>query len=264
MERGFAFVNNTKLYYEIAGAGRPIIFMHGFALDTRTWEDQFTAFSEKYLVVRYDMRGFGKSSLPTDECYSNAQDLKSLTDYLGINHLSLVGHSRGGRYAIDFALEYKENVDKLIVADAMPNGFIASHDLPMSSNEIITIAHSKGMQAARETWFNDPLFACVKCSAHLSRRVWEMILDYSGWHWINQDPVQNSTPLAALRLSEITAQTLIIVGENDTVNFLQASVYLNKKILNSSRVVLRGAGHMSIMETAADFNTSLQNFLDEP
>jgi pimeloyl-ACP methyl ester carboxylesterase len=58
---GFAVVNGTSLYYEIAGAGTPVALIHGFTLDTRMWDDQFLPLAAHYRVVRYDARGFGRS-----------------------------------------------------------------------------------------------------------------------------------------------------------------------------------------------------------
>jgi pimeloyl-ACP methyl ester carboxylesterase len=57
-------VNGARLYCEIAGAGEPLVLIHGFSLDHRMWDDQFEAFAQAYRVVRYDLRGFGQSALP--------------------------------------------------------------------------------------------------------------------------------------------------------------------------------------------------------
>ena len=61
-ETGFANVNGTRLYYEMSGRGDTVIFVHGFTLDTRMWDDQFDTFARRYRTIRYDARGFGKSA----------------------------------------------------------------------------------------------------------------------------------------------------------------------------------------------------------
>ncbi|MEO7404454.1 MAG: hypothetical protein ABIU95_12360 [Burkholderiales bacterium] len=58
-ESGMASVNGTRLYYETAGTGDAVIFVHGFTLDTRMWDDQFAKFAKRYRAIRYDARGFG-------------------------------------------------------------------------------------------------------------------------------------------------------------------------------------------------------------
>ena len=64
---GIASVNGTKLYYEQAGQGPTLVFIHGFSLDSRMWDDQFETFARDYHVIRYDLRGFGRSAPASDE-----------------------------------------------------------------------------------------------------------------------------------------------------------------------------------------------------
>ena len=77
MEQGYAALNGTRLYYEVAGAGAPVALAHGFTLDHRMWDEQFSALAERYRVVRYDLRGFGRSEQPTDAPYAHHDDLRS-------------------------------------------------------------------------------------------------------------------------------------------------------------------------------------------
>jgi len=72
---GFAEVNGARLYYETTGTGEPVIFLHGNTLDARMWDDQFLVFAQQYQAIRYDLRGFGKSSPPNAEPFAHADDL---------------------------------------------------------------------------------------------------------------------------------------------------------------------------------------------
>ena len=90
MKSGYAEVNDTRLYYEIAGEGDPIVLIHGFTLDTRMWDDQFLEFSKQYKVLRYDVRGHGKSAKPSAEEYTDPDDLISLMKYLDISHANII------------------------------------------------------------------------------------------------------------------------------------------------------------------------------
>src|SRR5262245_40258943 len=63
-DHAFANVNGTRLFYETAGAAEAVVFIHGFTLDTRMWDDQFTPLAEHYHAIRYDMRGHGQSDKP--------------------------------------------------------------------------------------------------------------------------------------------------------------------------------------------------------
>ena len=92
---GIAEVNGTKLYYEMAGKGHPLVLIHGGAVDRRAWDDQFPVFSRSYQVIRYDLRGSGKSAIP-QKPYSNAEDLYALLRFLKVDKTVLMGISRGG------------------------------------------------------------------------------------------------------------------------------------------------------------------------
>lgn len=122
-QTGFIEVEGTRLYYEVAGSGRTMILIHGLTLDSRMWDDQFETFAQQYQVIRYDLRGFGKSGLPNSESYSYVDDQKALIDHLGVSHAYVIGLSLGGMIAIDFALEHPEATDALIPVDAVLGGF---------------------------------------------------------------------------------------------------------------------------------------------
>src|SRR5579875_658948 len=106
-EAGFAQVNGTQLYYEMLGEGHPLVLIHGGYKDRRKWDDQFHAFAKHYRVIRYDVRGFGKSELPPAP-YADRQDLSDLLNYLGVEKTYLLGLSLGGIIAIDFTLEHPD------------------------------------------------------------------------------------------------------------------------------------------------------------
>ena len=115
IDSGYAAVNNTKLYYEIAGKGEPIVFVHGSFGDRRHWDFQFCQLSKKYKVVRYDLRGFGKSALPKeDEVYRDSDDLNALMNFLGIKKAHVCGLSLGSFIVIDFALSHPDKCLSLI------------------------------------------------------------------------------------------------------------------------------------------------------
>ena len=108
-DSGFLDVPNARLYYEVAGAGPAVVFVHGFTLDTRMWDDQWTVFGERYRVVRYDLRGFGRSEAEPVP-YSDLDDLLALLNCLDIERAHLVGLSMGGMVLVHFALTHPRRV----------------------------------------------------------------------------------------------------------------------------------------------------------
>lgn len=253
--QGFAKVNGARLYYEVAGEGRPLVLLHGFSLDTRMWDDQFEPLARQFQVIRYDLRGFGRSSLSTGE-YIHADDLRALLDSLGIVRGAICGFSMGGGIAIDFALMYPQYVSGLIAVDSTLGGFRGTANWNVGAREY-------GVEVGRKNWLAHPIFQQAMQRPALAARLSEMINAYSGWHWLNHDPGRGAVPPAAERLNEIAAPTLIIVGERDLPDFHAIAERLHTMIMipGSRREVIPGAGHMVSMEAPAAVNTGLTNFV---
>ena len=125
LQEGFAEVNGTTLYYEVAGEGHPLVLNHGGLVDHHLWDGQFDAFAQHFKVIRYDIRGFGASGMLSKgmEPYSMERDLHSLLQFLGIEKTYVLGLSLGGTLAIDFTLQYPEMVDALITVGSGLSGF---------------------------------------------------------------------------------------------------------------------------------------------
>src|SRR5579859_5230405 len=253
IEHGFAGVNGTRLHYEIAGDGSPLVLIHGFGLDLRMWDAQFEAFAQQRRVIRYDMRGFGKSALPGTERYGHEADLKALLTHLGIERADLIGLSLGGGVAIDFALAYPDVVRALIPVDAMISGFRLSERWLTPTRQVWEIGRNEGIQAARSAWIAHPLFAPMHDQPKAAERLAQMVADYSGWHFANKDTVVAATPPAAQRLGEIKAQTLVMVGERDLPDFQQMADEMTRQIPSTRKFVLPKVGHMANMEAPAQF-----------
>ena len=257
----FADVNGTRLYYEIAGAGPPLVLIHGFSVDSRMWDDQFDVFAQHYQVLRYDARGFGKSALPTSEPYTHAEDLHVLVQYLGIARATLVGLSMGGRIAINFALAYPTATAALVPVDAALDGYQGEAESPLIL--LRRTAERDGLQAAKAVWLNHPLLASACKKPVLATRLNAMIAEYSGWHFTNHDPGRVSDPAAIERLDTITVPTLVLVGEQDTLDCRRIADILAQSIPCATKVVMPGVGHIGNMEDPVRFNEIILGFLAE-
>ena len=109
VETGFAEVNGTRLYYEIAGTGDPIVLIHGNFGDRRYFDGQFDVLARDHRVLRYDIRGYGKSMLPDEGVpYSDFEDLEALMAHLDIDRAHIAGFSLGSGTAVDFCLAYPD------------------------------------------------------------------------------------------------------------------------------------------------------------
>ncbi len=256
-QTSFAQVNDARLYYEIAGSGQPLVLIHGFSLDTRMWNDQFETFARHYQVVRYDLRGFGQSAVPTREPYTHADDLNALLQHLKIDSVHLVGLSLGGGIAVDFALAYPEKTLSLITID----GILGGHKWVKDWGYIWSAAKTKSVEVAKDLWLKDEMFAPANERPGVSARMRQMVADYSGWHWLNRNPERGPETPASERLGKIRAPTLALVGERDLQDFHAIADALQSRIPSCRKVVVPGAGHLANMEAPEQVNEIILSFL---
>ena len=121
MGSGFIEVKNSRIYYEDRGSGKSLGLIHAGYLDSRMWDNQIEALGKGRRLIRYDVRGFGKSGKAGEE-YSDYLDLKALLDHLGIDRAIILGVSNGGRIALDFAVECPDRVSALILVNSGVRG----------------------------------------------------------------------------------------------------------------------------------------------
>jgi pimeloyl-ACP methyl ester carboxylesterase len=259
-KNGFAEVNGTRLYYEMAGLGDTLVFIHDFGADCRTWDAQFDALAADYQVVRYDMRGFGRSAVPTEAPYAHADDLKALLDSLAIARACVIGQSMGGGVAIDFALAYPEVVRALVLVDAALDGYTFS-EWEETWGAVFGIAATQGTQASLAFMIGLPAFETLRANPALESRLMQIWSDYSGWHFAHRDPVQSADPPAIHQLEQIHVPTLVIVGEHDFADHHAIADILRQRIPDARKVVLPDVGHVSMMEAPDRFNEILSDFL---
>jgi 3-oxoadipate enol-lactonase len=259
----FAAVNGCRLYCEISGDGQPVVLLHGFTFDTRMWDDQVAALQPNFRVLRYDMRGFGRSDPPAAEGYSQVDDLAALMDARGLGSAHVIGQSRGGAVAIDFALTHPERVDKLVLIDTVLGGFRWSPELAARDGKIWAVAEKGGVQAARESWLSHPLFDSAQAHPEAATRIRQIAESYSGWHFVNANPEIYLDPPAVGRLGELSAPTLVIVGELDLPDFQRISEQVATQAPHARLVRIPGAGHMSNMEAPDRVNDVILEFLNQ-
>jgi pimeloyl-ACP methyl ester carboxylesterase len=258
----FAEIDEGRLRCQVAGQGDPIIFVHGFGLDLRMWDGEVERFARDYTVVRYDLRGFGRSSLPTTP-FTHYDDLRKLFEQLGLAPAHIVGLSMGGAVAVDFALTHPELVRSLVLVDSFISGFKwEKNEVEMRSAH--AAAERGGVEAGRAAWLANPVFAPSLRKVEVAVRLQAMIADYSGWHLVNTSPQRPLQPPAVQRLSSITARTLVVVGALDLPDFRTIAERLAREIPGAQSLVIAGAGHMSTMEAPGEFHAALEGFLNIP
>ncbi|MFI5414448.1 MAG: alpha/beta fold hydrolase [Candidatus Lutacidiplasmatales archaeon] len=255
-------VEGTNLCYERSGSGPVVVLVHGFSLDLRMWDAQMPALLPRFQVLRYDMRGFGRSDLPSGP-YRAIDDLRALLDHLEVAKVHLVGLSAGGLVALQFAVQYPDRVGRLVLVDSSLDGFKWSQDFSESWERMELAARTEGVAAGRRQWLAHPLFAPARESPTVRDRLSDIVGEYSGWHLVHEEFAKGVKPPASERLASIRAPTLVMVGERDLPDFREISLRLGKGIPGARLVVVPGSGHMLNMEAPETFNEHLLEFLSE-
>ena len=118
-----------KLHYQRTGQGHPLVIMHGLFGTLENWGSHIKNLSAKFDVIAVDLRNHGRSPHTAEMSYPlMAEDIKQLLDDLELNNVHLLGHSMGGKVAMQLALSHSEKVAKLMVADIAPIEYPAHHE----------------------------------------------------------------------------------------------------------------------------------------
>ncbi len=248
------------LRYATAGEGDPVVFIHGFGLDSGMWDSQWPAFARRHRVIRYDLRGYGNSSLP-ETSYSHVDDLLALMDALGAHPAHLVGLSLGGRVALRVAAAHPEKVRSLTLADSAMDGHIWTADWLRRWRAMTDAAKSGDLKGAKDLWRNHILFGPANERAQVADALRVMIDRYSGWHLAHPDPGSAPQTPVAENLAGISIPSLVLVGELDLPDFQNIARRLGKELPAAELQTLAGAGHMSNMEAPLQFNELVLEFL---
>jgi 3-oxoadipate enol-lactonase len=261
-QTGHANINGARLFYEIGGAGKPLVFIHGLGADGRIWDAQVEFFVRRCRVLRYDLRGFGRSSLPVEgEFYSHAADLLSLLESLSLAGAVLVGQSIGGAIALDFALTNTGMAQALVLVDSALGGFEMSQAWKDSWAPIYARGAEGGMQAALPLLLEHALFAPARLQPAVASRLEQILSGYSGWHVTHADPQVELDPPAIQCLYEIRIPTLVVIGEKDLPDFHVIAGILANNITAARRAMVTGAGHVLPLEAPERLNHLLSAFL---
>ena len=265
-----ALVDGIRLYYEEAGEGRPLVFVHEFAGDHRSWRHQRQFFSRRYRAIAYNARGYPPSDVPDDPgAYSQdraVDDIRGLLDALRIDRAHVCGLSMGGYAALHFALRYPQRAFSVVVAGAGYGSVPTDREKFRQDVELTAKKfEADGMAAAAEFYAKGPT------------RVQFIDKDPVGWrgfydqlaggsargHALTLRGVQMTRPSIfelGDRLEKCEVPTLVMTGDEDDP-CLEPGVFMKRKMPMAALVVLPRSGHTINLEEPDLFNRAVLDFL---
>ncbi len=260
-----ASINGATLYYELVGEGEPLVLVHAGIADSRMWDAQIEVFAQRYRVIRYDMRGFGKTAMVKGP-YSHHEDLRSLLDYLGVRRAHLVGCSMGGATVLDFALRFPERVAALVLVGSAVSGFEVDVERSKQWDELVAADEAGDLERVSELevqiWVDGPGREPEDVDTTVRDLVGEMNLialkNEAFGHGEELPPEQPTVD----RLVEIRAPSLVIVGDLDQPWTIARVDLLERKLPKVRKVVMPGVAHLPNMERPEEFNRIVLDFLE--
>jgi len=263
--------DGVRLYYEEAGAGEPLIFVHEYAGDHRAWEAQMRYFSRRYHCVTYAARGYPPSDVPDEGAYSQDRarlDILAIMDGLGFDKAHICGLSMGGFATLHFGLHHADRAHSLVVAGC---GYGAETDeIEKFQAEVEATAQLIERSTGKE--FADQ-YAIGPTRVQFQNK------DPRGWAEFHQQlsehdlkgaantmrGVQKTRPsLYSLEaeLKELAVPTLVVTGDEDEPCLLP-NIFLKRTVQSAALVVLPNSGHTINLEEPDMFNRAVDDFLTQ-
>lgn len=255
---GHVTIDGGRLYCERAGEGFPVVLIHPGLWDLRIWDAQFEAFAEHHDVIRYDLRGSGRSDPPTAP-YSNVADLRALLEELGVGRCALVGCSLGGQVAIDFALEHPDLTDAIVPVSPGLSGYRwEDPELDARLIEAQAAVAMGDLERAMEAELT--MWAPLEPDSETSRWIRQVAMDNTRIFQIPEE-LAPTPPPAVGRLEELRAATLVIVGERDVREIHAIADRLVAEVPGALKREVHDADHLVMVRQPEVFNRVVLDFL---
>jgi 3-oxoadipate enol-lactonase len=262
--------DKVKLHYEEVGQGTPIVFVHEFAGDHRSWEPQMREFGKRYRCIAYAARGYTPSDVPADtEAYTYKhvmRDCVAVLDHLKIDNAHLIGLSMGGYTCLQVALNHPGRVRSMVLAGA-GSGSVRSEtaEFHKSSQALSERFLREGSKAVAETYGLGPsrvpfLVKDPRGFAEFSR----MLAEHDAQGSANTSRgFQGGRPSLydfEDEIRKLTTPALIVVGDEDE-RCIEPSLFLKRTLSASGLVMMAKTGHIVNLEEPDLFNQAVGDFL---
>jgi 2-succinyl-6-hydroxy-2,4-cyclohexadiene-1-carboxylate synthase len=262
-------VNDIELNVERAGAGPPLVLLHGFTGSAASWTPHVDAFAGQYTVYAIDIVGHGRSDAPVDLAhYRMAQaveDLRALLDRLDLGSITLLGYSMGGRVALHLALAYPTRIQALVLESASP-GIADSGERAARVRADESLAGSierDGLAAFVDYWERLPLFASQQ---RLPSDVWQQQRAVR----LANRPIGLANSLRGMgagamepvwdRLASFAPPVLLLAGALDAKYVAQGET-MERLLPRAKRLVLPDVGHTTHLEAPELFARHVLDWL---
>jgi pimeloyl-ACP methyl ester carboxylesterase len=261
--------DGVKLHYEECGSGVPVVFVHEFAGDIRSWEPQISHFSRRYRCIAYNARGYPPSDVPESfERYSQEHardDILAVMEALGIQRAFVVGLSMGGFATLHFGIKYSQRALGLVVAGC---GYGA---VPAQKEEF-----QRDSRANAKQMLEDGMAKTAATYGHRAARLQLKAKDPRGFERFVRNFSEHSALGSAnsmlgyqarrpslydlkAEMAGITAPLIVIAGDEDDAT-LEPGLLMKRTIPHAGLAVFSRSGHALNLEEPDLFNRVVEDF----
>jgi len=273
----FHYTPAVRIYYEVHGSGRPVVFLHGFGASLETWRDIQDALASRFQVWLLDLKGFGRSDKPPDDGYRLSDHARAVRAFVGDQRLAdaaLVGHSYGGAVAVLGYLFLREQGEaplpsSLVLINPAANDrplpmFVKVLRIPVVNSAVLALvpAQARAALTLRGLFHNRSLVTPSRA------RRYAQFFDVPGAHHSFVTAARQVTSSEAARfrsrLGEVAAPTLIIWGRNDRALPISNAHFFHERIEGSTLEFVEACGHIPQEERPEECARLIVRFLNAP
>jgi pimeloyl-ACP methyl ester carboxylesterase len=268
VRRGYVDIDECQLYYETAGSGIPLLLVHAGVADCEQWENEFLQFSQRFQVVRYDMRGYGKSS-PVKGPFCHLEDLKRIAEHLRLpSPMVVMGCSMGGILSMEYALDNPDNMLGLIMIGPGPCGFemdIGEQELFLEAMRAFKAGDlTRLAEIETQIWFESMDLAPDQVDQSMRALLYDMhqsCLEGESSKRGQSGPMRDQPEYK--KMAEVDFPVLIIIGSQDLPSMRTAAEYMEENFRSSKLAVIGDAAHLPNLDQPLQFQQVVEEFLDE-
>ncbi len=268
----FKTTDRNNLYYRIVGKGKPIIFVHGWSMNSCVWKYQMDELSKDFQVIAVDLRGHGRSGYTRDEERRTifdacVQDLKELADSLNIENFTLAGWSMASFIISRYYFNYPEDINKLIFISGTPK-FLSKNDY--SCGQPLSMAKRLEQNLKRD-YENHIREFCGKFFISEEKIDTNRLSDIKKLMFNENFPPPANVTLQTLdsllkddirdNLKNIKVPTLIVHGDIDKICPVGGGRYMAIEIPDSKLIILEGIGHAPFLTQPERVNKGIKEFI---
>jgi pimeloyl-ACP methyl ester carboxylesterase len=242
--RDIVAVNGMEMYYELHGAGEPLVLLHGFGGSSQVWQEFIPELAKSYRVVVPDLRGHGRSTNPMNEFThrQSARDVFALLDKLGIVQFKAMGTSTGGMTLIHMATQQPGRVEAMVLIGATSYFPEQAREI-MRKNTVESLTQQDYERMRQVHKHGDEQIRALRQEFHNFKD--------------SYDDMNFTTPY----LSTITARTLIVHGDRDQFFPVTIPVEMYRSIPRSFLWIIPNGGHVPIHDSKGLFVSTVLEFL---